>query len=219
MLHKFFIEDMCCAVEGNQAVDALNRIDGVTKVTFNTLKREVRVESADVDEKVLLAALQKAGLRAELLDDAEDTQTPPSPHSTHEHHGHHHHDHHEHDCCCCGHEHEHHHDHSHEVVEMPEGLTAEQEQGLTTLYIAEMCCAVEGQQAVDALKKLSAVEEVSFNTLKRTVTVKHHLEEVQILGKQLDFRLKFRQLPPKPAVNVVFASQSKDSITMLQNAW
>ena len=84
MLHKFFIEDMCCAVEGNQAVDALNRIDGVTKVTFNTLKREVRVESADVDEKVLLAALQKAGLKAELLDDAEDAQTPPSPHSTHE---------------------------------------------------------------------------------------------------------------------------------------
>ena len=196
MLYKFFIEDMCCAVEGNQAVDALNRIDGVTKVTFNTLKREVRVESADVDERVLLAALQKAGLKAELLDDAEDAQTPPSPHSTHEHHGHHHHDHHEHDCCCCGHEHEHHHEHSHEVVEMPEGLTADQEQGLTTLYIAEMCCAVEGQQAVDALKKLSAVEEVSFNALKRTVTVKHHLEDVQTLVEALKAAGLSAQIPP-----------------------
>ena len=199
MLHKLYIQDMCCAVEGNQAVDALKDIAGVNQVTFNTLRREVHVQSDNVEIKELLAALDKVGLKAEVLETDED-ESHEQAHS-HEHHsehghcacGHDHHDHdHHHEHCGCGHKH----DHPHEVLEMPDDLTAEQDKGLTTLYIAEMCCAVEGQQAVDALKKLQAVEEVTFNTLKRTVTVNHHLEDVRTLVDTLKAAGLSAQIPP-----------------------
>ena len=127
MLHKLYIQDMCCAVEGNQAVDALKDIAGVNQVTFNTLRREVHVQSDNVEIKELLAALDKVGLKAEVLETDEDESHEQAHshehHSEHEHcacgHDHHDHDHH-HEHCGCGHKH----DHPHEVLEMPDDLTA-----------------------------------------------------------------------------------------------
>lgn len=120
-LATLYVADMCCAVEGNQAVEALKKLPQVDEVTFNTLNRTVSVKHHASDPHIFIDALDKAGLAATM------------PEST-----------------------------QHEAGPQP-----------TVLYIAEMCCAVEGNQAVEALKKLELVKEASFNTINRTVSVTH----------------------------------------------
>ena len=129
-----YVADMCCAVEGNQAADALKKLPEVESVTFNTLNRTVSVKHRFDSPDPLLAALLKAGLKAQL---------PPSV------------------------------------------KTDSASQAPTVFYIADMCCAVEGNQAVDALKKIPGVTDVSFNTMNRTVSVKHNLDDVAALLKAL----------------------------------
>ena len=94
---------------------------------------------------------------------------------SHEHH-HHHHDGH---CSCgCGHD-----DHHGPTEHRDEAMESAQKQ--LVLYIAEMCCAVEGDQAVRALKALPEVSAVSYNTLNRTVTVGHALDDETVIFETL----------------------------------
>ena len=95
--------------------------------------------------------------------------------NTHEHH-HHHHDGH----CSCGCGHDHHHG---PTEHRDEAMESAQKQ--LVLYIAEMCCAVEGDQAVRALKALSEVSAVCYNTLNRTVTVGHALDDESVIFETL----------------------------------
>ena len=95
-------------------------------------------------------------------------------------HSHDHHSHHASSCSCgCG------HDHHHGPAEHRDEAMASAQKQLV-LYIAEMCCAVEGDQAVRALKALPEVTAVSYNTLNRTVTVGHGYADESILFETLD---------------------------------
>lgn len=82
------------------------------------------------------------------------------------------HDHHHHEGCSCG------HDHHHHAPSVTVDDAMEQAVTQTVLHITEMCCAVEGDQAVRALKPLPKVTAVSYNTLNRTVTVGHSYENL-----------------------------------------
>ena len=94
-------------------------------------------------------------------------------------HSHDHHSHHASSCSCgCG------HDHHHGPTEHRDEAMASAQKQLV-LYIAEMCCAVEGDQAVRALKALPEVTAVSYNTLNRTVTVGHGYADESILFETL----------------------------------
>ena len=94
-------------------------------------------------------------------------------------HSHDHHHHHGSACSCgCG------HDHHHAPTEHRDEAMASAQKQLV-LYIAEMCCAVEGDQAVRALKTLPQVTAVSYNTLNRTVTVGHGYEEETVIFETL----------------------------------
>ena len=95
---------------------------------------------------------------------------------THSHDHHHHHG----SACSCGCGHDHHHG---PTEHRDEAMASAQKQ--LVLYIAEMCCAVEGDQAVRALKALPEVTAVSYNTLNRTVTVGHGYADESILFETL----------------------------------
>ena len=95
---------------------------------------------------------------------------------THSHDHHHHHG----SACSCGCGHDHHHG---STEHRDEAMASAQKQ--LVLYIAEMCCAVEGDQAVRALKALPEVTAVSYNTLNRTVTVGHGYADESILFETL----------------------------------
>ena len=130
-LTTLYIEEMCCAVEGNQAVEVLKKLPEVQEVGFNTLNRTVTIKHQSTDPQTFIKALNQAGLSAVLP-----------------------------------------------------GQT-QQSKEATVLYIAEMCCAVEGNQAVEALNKLDQVKSVSFNTINRTVTVEHDYSDATILLQTL----------------------------------
>ena len=99
-------------------------------------------------------------------------------HANHQHHPHHSHDHHGGCFCGCG------HDHHHGPTEHQDAAMANAQKQLV-LYIAEMCCAVEGDQAVRALKALPHVTAVSYNTLNRTVTVGHAYDDESVILETL----------------------------------
>lgn len=118
---------------------------------------------------------------------ASDNPTSDSlHHEQHEHeHEHHHHEHHHVGACsCCAHDHDKHHEHHHH-----EPVTEHQDsQALidsaakhSRLHVAEMCCAVEGELAAQALRKNPAVVGVSYNTLNRTIDVGHNLDSENTL--------------------------------------
>ncbi len=128
-----YVAEMCCAVEGNQAVNALKDLPEVDEVSFNTLNRTVTVKHHAQDPHVFVEVLDKAGL----------------------------------------------------VATLPEATAEDEANAPTVLYIAEMCCAVEGNQAVDALTKLPEVTSATFNTINRTVTVHHSLGDAAPLLQTL----------------------------------
>lgn len=66
MKHYLHLPDMCCAVEGNEAKAVLDRLAGVTDVSFNTLNRSIAV-TGEVSSEELLAALRSAGIPASPL--------------------------------------------------------------------------------------------------------------------------------------------------------
>ncbi len=75
MKHFLSLPDMCCAVEGNEAKAVLEKLEGVTRVTFNTMNRTVSVEG-DIDEASLLNALARNGITARALSQDKALGTP-----------------------------------------------------------------------------------------------------------------------------------------------
>ena len=97
---------------------------------------------------------------------------------THSHENPHHHDHHGGCSCGCG------HDHHHGPTQFQDEAMSKASKQLI-LHIAELCCAVEGDQAVRALKALPNVTAVSYNTLNRTVTVGHAYDDEGVIIETL----------------------------------
>jgi Zn2+/Cd2+-exporting ATPase len=64
------VPDMCCPTESGMVEKELRRLHGVTNITADALRRQVRVEYTDVSEDQVLAAARQSGLAVELHTEA-----------------------------------------------------------------------------------------------------------------------------------------------------
>ena len=101
-------------------------------------------------------------------------------HHEHDHHEHDHHEHHHHDgsCSCCSHDHGDEHHHHHDIAQHQDSDDLINSAAKKArLHVAQMCCAVEGELAANALRKDPMVVGVSYNTLNRTIDVGHNFQD------------------------------------------
>jgi Cd2+/Zn2+-exporting ATPase len=122
----FYIAGLHCPAEELMVRNRLERVEGVDKLRFNLMTRELTVVHRLDDEKNLQSALDTLELGARLkLDDEEysDGDHADHDHHGHEHHDHEHHHHEHHEQECCG------HDHGHRYEDEP---THEHEHGAST---------------------------------------------------------------------------------------